>query len=370
MFAYLYRLVLVPFIIGACAFTAPASPVQTPPQPPAAQQPAAQPQEVTIRFGQGPFISGGGLFIAMEKGYFRQVGITIDVKWFADGALVNAPLTNGEVDMGGVTLAPATFNGIAKGGPYKLILDEGIEYPGHGYVGLNVSQELYNAGVRGLSELAMLRGKKIGVTAPGSINHYVTARALIAVGLDPRRDVDWHFGVPQPDLVKLFGTKQVDAVNLAYQFSAAAEQQGFGPIIGTGADVEPYVQIAVIAARNDYVARNRDTVERFTMAYLQGVREYNATIRSPDAHPDNLAVLAKYTTLDTPEKLKAIWPHWTWVSTDGAINVQSVMAQQDFWADYYNSMVERKVAETDLIDQSILRSATERLQREQTFRGS
>ena len=38
------------------------------------------------RVGEGPFITGGGYFIAREKGYFKKLGIEIQAREFQDGA--------------------------------------------------------------------------------------------------------------------------------------------------------------------------------------------------------------------------------------------------------------------------------------------
>ena len=39
-----------------------------------------------IRLGEGPFISGGGFFVAHAKGYFTKLGIELSMREFADGA--------------------------------------------------------------------------------------------------------------------------------------------------------------------------------------------------------------------------------------------------------------------------------------------
>ena len=102
------------------------------------------------------------------------------------------------------------------------------------------------------------------------------------------------------------------------------------------------------------------------MAYLQGVKEFNAAITEPDKHPDIVDILAKRTALQKPELVRAIAPHWSYSNEDGIPNVKSVMAQQDYWADYFH-LVEKKVAESDLFDLGIAREAKQRLDREKPF---
>ena len=51
----------------------------------AALQPAAAAD--VVRVGEGPFITGGGFYVANDRGYFKKMGLDIQVKKFNDGAL-------------------------------------------------------------------------------------------------------------------------------------------------------------------------------------------------------------------------------------------------------------------------------------------
>ncbi len=83
------------------------------------------------------------------------------------------------------------------------------------------------------------------------------------------------------------------------------------------------------------------------MAYMQGVRDYTEALENPDAHKDVLPMLAKNTTLDTPDKLTTLHPWWPWIDPSGQLDVKAILAQQDYWADYFD-LVATKVEEKDL----------------------
>ena len=171
---------------------------------------------------------------------------------------------------------------------------------------------------------------------------------LQKAGLDPRKDVQWVFNVPQPDLMKMLGQNQVDATDLAYQFGFFAEKNGWGPMIATGDKIDPDGTIAVIATRQALLKDKRDQLVRFAMAYLQGAKEFNAAAANPDKHPEIVEILAKTTALQKPETIKAIAPNWSYVNEDGIPNIPSVMKMQDYWADYYD-YVEKKVSAERLV---------------------
>jgi NitT/TauT family transport system substrate-binding protein len=320
-----------------------------------------------LRVSDGPFISGGGYYIAREKGYFKKLGIEIQHREFIDGAMSVPAFVAGELDIGGMTAAAGLFNTVAKGAPLVIILDRGHNRPGFGYTVTNVSQELYDQGIRSLADFAKLKGKRVGVGALGSINQYNVALALEKVGLDPAKDVQWTVNVGQPDLMKMLGQKQLDVTDLAYQFGFFAQNNKWGPIVANGDQIAPGTAIADIAVRRDYLQKNRDVVIRYAMAYLQGVKEFNAAAAAPDKHPDIVAILAKTTALNKPELVKAIAPHWSYVNEDGMPPVDSIMKMQDYWSSPAFKFVEKKVTKEQLFDLSIAKEAKARLDREKPF---
>ena len=309
-----------------------------------------------LRVGEGPFITGGGFLIANEKGYFKKLGLQIETKMFIDGQQAVPALIAGDLDLTFMTANAGLFNSVARGAPIVVILDRGNNKADRGYTVINVSKQMAESGVKSLADLGKLKGKKIGVSGTGSINQYVFSLALQKAGLDPRKDVQWVFNVPQPDLMKMLGQNQVDATDLAYQFGFFAEKNGWGPMIATGDKIDPDGTIAVIATRQSLLKDKRDQLVRFAMAYLQGAKEFNAAAANPDKHPDIVEILAKTTALQKPETIKAIAPNWSYVNEDGIPNIPSVMKMQDYWADYYD-YVEKKVSADRLFDTSIAKEA-------------
>src|SRR5437764_6191655 len=204
-------------------------------------------------------------------------------------------MSAGELEFSGMTAAASLFNSVAKGAPLVVILDRANNRPGFGYTVMNVTQALYDQGVHGVADFAKLKGKRFGVGALGSINQYNLAQALLKVGLDPAKDVQWVVNVSQPDLMKMLGQGQVDATDLAWQFGGFAEQNKWGPIVATGDQMVPGAAIAMYSVRKEFLDKNRDVVIRFAMAYLHAAKEFNAAAQAPDQHPDVVEILAKNT---------------------------------------------------------------------------
>ena len=112
-----------------------------------------------LTVGEAPFISGGPYYIAREKGYFDKVGIEVHTKIFNDGALAVPALISGELDVSAVTMSAGLFNSIAKGAPMIMFLDRGNNDMDRGGSAINVSNEMFAAGLKGPADMALLKGK-------------------------------------------------------------------------------------------------------------------------------------------------------------------------------------------------------------------
>jgi len=173
--------------------------------------------------------------------------------------------------------------------------------------------------------------------------------------------------VPQPDMMKMLGQDTVDATDLAYQFGFFAQNNKWGPIIATGDQVSPNAQIATIAVRKDYLAKNRDGRDSLRHGLSASRQEFNAAAAAPDKHPEIIEILAKNTALNRPELVKAIAPNWGYIAEDGLPLVDSIMEMQDFWSGKYYQLVEKKVTREQLFDLSIATEAKARLDKEKPF---
>ena len=109
--------------------------------------------------GRGPFITGGAFFIAREKGYFKKLNLEIETKRFEDGAFAVPSMIAGELELTLMTANASLFNSVAKGAPLVVILDRGHNRPGFGYTVVNVTQALYDQGVRTAADFGKLKGK-------------------------------------------------------------------------------------------------------------------------------------------------------------------------------------------------------------------
>jgi NitT/TauT family transport system substrate-binding protein len=323
----------------------------------------AQEPRARIRIGLVPLISSGPMFIAQAMGLFDKVNLDADFQFFADGALAMPALVAGELDLTASTLNAGVFNTVARGAPFKLILDRGMERPGYGSMTIVASNAMIEAGFDSVDKGELLDGRTVAIQAPGSIDQYLLGRAAQKGGLDPRTDVEWSTGMPYPDMVRLIGAGQADAANIPVPLAFLVERENFGKIIGEGAAIEPNAQLACWVMSTDFLEANRSAAVRFAMVHTHAARLFVQAAEAKD--PEVINIISEATRVPG-NLIEAAAPRWTWYDHDGMPNVESVMEQYRFMSETMG-LVSGEVTEQMLFDLSVAEEAAERLKTSNPF---
>jgi NitT/TauT family transport system substrate-binding protein len=323
---------------------------------------SAQEPRTKLRLGLVRLISSGPIFIAAARKFFDKVNLDVELVYFADGALAMPALVAGELDMTASTLNAGLFNAVSKGAPYKLILDRGIEKPGSGSMTIVASNAMYGAGFTSVDKAKMLKGKKIAIQAPGSIDQFLFGRAAVKAGLDPMKDLNWSSGMPYPDMIKFMGVGQADAANIPVPLAFLAEKNKVGKIIGAGSDIEPNAQLACWVMSSKFLAANKSAAVRFAMVHTHAARLFNKAAAAKD--PEVIKIVSEATKVPAP-LIGLAAPRWTWFDERGMPNVDSCLAQGKFWNQI--KLVNATVTKEQLFDLSPAVEAAARLSKNNPF---
>src|ERR1700682_3646542 len=112
--------------------------------------------------------SSAPVFIAQDKGYFREAGLEIELKFFDAAQPIAVATTSGDIDFG-ITAFTAGLYNLAGKGTLKVIGGMSREKAGFPLIGYFASNSAYAAGLKTPKDLA---GKRIAVTQTGSSFHY------------------------------------------------------------------------------------------------------------------------------------------------------------------------------------------------------
>ena len=220
--------------------------------------------KISLPMGYIPNIQFAPMYVALEKGYFREAGIDLelDYKFETDGvALVGA----GDLPFA-VVSGEQVLLARAQGLPVTYVAAWYQEYP----VSVVAKSEL------GVLIPQDLKGKKVGL--PGLFGaNYVGLRALLFEAEMSESDVTLDsIGFNQ---VELLATGEQDVV-VGYTANEPIQLRARG-IAVTEIRVADYVQLASngILASEKIISENPDLVRDFVGAFLKGLAD---TIANPD----------------------------------------------------------------------------------------
>ncbi len=303
-------------------------------KPEAAQAPSASGYHptplnppVTLKVGTVNSTSDGGIFIAMEKGYFRDEGIDLDTENFQTAAQMIAPLGAGQLDVATGAVAAGLFNAVARDVPLKVVADKGsTPSPEWDFNALMVRKDLIDSGQ--VKDYADLKGLTIASTSKGNSTEVDIASALEKGGLT-LADINF-VNMSFPDMVSAFANHAIDAGIVIEPFVSRIESQGTAVRWKGTTDFYGNQQVAVIMYGPAFVTERQDVARRFMIAYIRGVRDYNDAFGPKRQGRDEVVqILIKHTTVKDPKDYEQMRP--AGLDPDGKLNLDSMRRDLEYY---------------------------------------
>ncbi|GLR96856.1 MULTISPECIES: ABC transporter substrate-binding protein [Bradyrhizobium] len=274
------------------------------------------------RIGVLRLSSSAPVFIAQDKGYFRDAGLEVELKFFDAAQPIAVATTSGDVDFG-VTAFTAGLYNLAGKGVLKVIGGMSREKPGYPLIGYFASNNAYAAGLKTPKDLA---GKRVAVTQVGSSFHYSLGLLADKYGFK-LADVKI---VPLQSLSNAAAAlkgETVDAALLPISTARKLMDEGGAKFLGWVGDETPWQLGAVFASPKTLA--NKTLVTKLLGALAKADREYHDVILAAmkdGVAPINeqtkplLEIIAKYTNLPVEQ----VVGNCAYVDPDGKLDVKNV----------------------------------------------
>ncbi|KAG1715080.1 hypothetical protein GQR58_000020 [Nymphon striatum] len=137
-------------------------------------------QNKKIVVGALRFTSHSGSFVAVERNYFSEAGLDVELRFFQAAQPMAVAIASGDVDYA-VTAISGGLISLAQKGAIKVIGGALSEEPGIDGQKILASDAAFKAG---LTSPAALGGKKFGISTAGSSFHYMGSKVAQAEGVD------------------------------------------------------------------------------------------------------------------------------------------------------------------------------------------
>jgi NitT/TauT family transport system substrate-binding protein len=266
--------------------------------------------------------SSAPVFIAQDKGYFREAGLEIELKFFDAAQPIAVATTSGDVDVG-ITAFTAGLYNLAGKGTLKVIGGMSREKAGYPLIGYFASSNAYAAGLKTPKDLA---GKRVAVTQVGSSFHYSLGLLADKYGFK----LSEVRVIPLQSLSNAAAALKGETVDAALLPASTARKlmdDGGAKLLGWVGDETPWQLGAVFASPKKLtdkplVTKLLAVLDRADREYhdviLAAVKDGNAPIN--DKTKPLLDIIAKYTNLPVEQ----VVGNCAYIDPDGKLDVKNV----------------------------------------------
>jgi NitT/TauT family transport system substrate-binding protein len=307
-------------------------------------------QEATVKIGLVKSISNVANLWGIEKGYFREVGIKLQIEELDTSANSLALLAQNQLQLIEGGISAGYFNGIDKNLPITMVMDRVSSPLGHN---LMLRPDLKGQ----ITRLSQLKGKVIATNGTGAVSTYEVGKLLETDGLTIS-DVELKV-MPFTQMAIAMRNKAIDAAIVIPPFTSQFLDQGHAVAFKDPDDlVKPHpLTIAVSMINTDWAKANDRIARNYYAAYLRAVRDYCNAYHGGKDRPAMIDLLIKSGTENRPQLLNE-YP-WPARSPNGTINADSMLDMQAWYLK--NKMSARSFPLERLVQASYVHEAAAKL---------
>ena len=272
-----------------------------------------------IRFPYSP-IAWNSLpwWMAKEARFFEKYGLDVEMNFEGASSVIVQAMLAGEANFAGLA-GPAVVSNVINGGDVIQVAA----------VVKTFTIPMYSQ--PSISEVAQLKGQKVGVSRFNSISHIAALNIFQRAGVTGATIIQTG-GIPESAAALMSGN--VAAAMVPPPQSVMLREKGFRELVGVKQFREwniPVVENGV-ASRRSYAEKNPDVVKRFIRAAFEGIRQiYNNKELT-------MKTLAKYTKI-TDQKL---------LDESYRFSVEALSKDAFMPAEAFNALVEQMVSQKSI----------------------
>ena len=260
------------------------------------------------------------MYVAIEEGYFEEVGIDIELS-LANGAdKVSAAVLSGDADIGfaGSEATIYVYNGGEK--DYLKTFARLTQKDGSFIVAREDIKDF---------TLEDLVGKTIIGGRAGGMPEMTLEWALSDAGIDPKKDVNIDTSVAFSAMSSAFIGGTGDFVALFEPNALELEKEGYGYVVASLGELGGVVPYTAFFARDSYLNENKELIDNFEKAIQKGIDfVHNSSDEKiaeaiidqfPDTSIDDLTkIVERYRSIDA-------WPDNTEFTEEEFDHLQDIM---------------------------------------------
>lgn len=247
-----------------------------------------------IKVGVIPIVDTAPIWLGKDKGFFEDEGIDLEIETTTGGAAAVPGVVSGDFDFAFGNVV-SLMVGADQGLPLEFVTNgtsSAGKEPDFGAVLVPPDSPIKTP--------KDLVGKTVSVNNLKNIGDTTIRHSIELDGGDPE-DVKF-VEVPFPDAPAALDKKQVDAIWVLEPFMSQAIEGGARVVTYNYLDMSPKLDIAGYFTTKQYIAENKDLVERFTRAMNKSL-DY-----AGENDQDVRDIVGTYTKIDEATRSKMVLP--------------------------------------------------------------
>jgi NitT/TauT family transport system substrate-binding protein len=294
--------------------------------------PFARPSEAKIVVGISSVnVAFLPLYVTLEKGYFKDEGLEIVPVMFNAGNTNLQAMAGGDVQIMASAVAETV---VGRAG--------GIDVKNFWGVCNLMPFELYSSPK--LTSMKDAKGKRFAISRFASLSDFLTRASLLHFGIDPKDVTILQIG-STPARFAALSSGGVDATILWFPVTEQAKTMGFRKLFDLK-DMYPEWPYESFAARESWIAKERDQVVRFLRAYQRGTRY------TRDNREDAIRVLRKYVKMDPAVAPAGYDQYRDSFPIDGKMAEKGIQITAD--QEFDTGRLKKKLTIEDMVDRSFI----------------
>ncbi len=292
-----------------------------------------------------------GIFLAQERGYFKEQGIAVETIYFSSsGGPEMAALTTGELDVGSGSISPGIYNAVAGGVGLKVVATKTRVGPrGSGKFVIRTS--LLEPGKQ--PTVKDIKGRVVALNSAGGASRLYLDGLLKKAGL---RDSDVMVRVmPFNDMVGAFAKGTIDVAFVVQPLATVIEEKGVAVTVADLAELFPGHMTNNLFFSDVFIRNRPKVAERFTVAFLKGQRLfYDAVVKNKGSVDEVVDIVARYLRVKDRKLLK-LGLSVQELAPNGEINVKEIQEDQEWY--FQRGLIKDKVDVHKMVDLRFLQAA-------------
>lgn len=300
----------------------------------------------SIKVGLSKLLSYPAVPIAIERGYFKEQSIEVEMVFFDSAQPIAVGVASGGIDFG-VSGLSAGFYTLAAQGQLRLIAASAGEQPGFYNLTFLASTKAYDAGLKSVKDLP---GHAVAITQLGTSLHYSIGLAAEKFGF-PMSAVTVKPLQSNSNVVSALTGGTIEVGVMPGTPTLGLVEKGEIRRIAWVGDLTPGWTGSALFTATKTANERGDLVKRFLVAYRKAMHDYHDAFATADEKrkdgptaPAMLALLAKFTSTSV-ENIDRATPY---IDGQARLDVADI-ARQITWYKSQN-LLKGEVKAQELID--------------------